>query len=173
MTYSVMVSENVNQITDTIYLGNSKAANNVEYLKKLGIKKVLSLMCGGEPKYPAKSFIHKKLFILDRENFNLLKYFGECLPFIEGDEKVLVHCAVGMSRSATIVIAYIMWKNQMSFYEAFDLVKSKRGIVEPNSGFVCQLKHFEYLLKKANYDIDEINFGDVSWNGYYCQCPFM
>jgi len=46
----------------------------------------------------------------------------------------------GMSRSASIVISYMIWKYKMDLEEAFAYVKSKRKIVSPNSNFIDQLK---------------------------------
>ena len=51
---------------------------------------------------------------------------------MEGNEKILVNCMIGSSRSATIVIAYIMWKQKMKYEDAFNFVKSKRKIINPN-----------------------------------------
>ena len=44
------------------------------------------------------------------------------LNFIKGDDNILLHCAAGASRSATIVIAYLMWKNKMKFDDALKFV---------------------------------------------------
>jgi protein-tyrosine phosphatase len=63
-----------------------------------------------------------------------------------------------MSRSASIVIAYLMWKEHIKFKEAFDFVKEKRHSIEPNGGFIMQLKYFESLLNENNYDLRKINF---------------
>lgn len=52
----------------------------------------------------------------------------------------------GMSRSATIVIAYLMKTRGMSFQDALALVKARRPIVRPNEKFVKQLKDFEMQL---------------------------
>ena len=68
----------------------------------------------------------------------------------------------GASRSATIVIAYLMWAKKMSFNDAFNFVKGKRLII-PNLGFKQQLEMFEKLLIDNNYDIDKINFKEIKW----------
>ena len=62
------------------------------------------------------------------------------------NKKILVHCAAGVSRSASFVIAYLMKSRGLSFWEAHNLVKSKRSIVRPNSGFVRQLQEYEKVL---------------------------
>jgi dual specificity MAP kinase phosphatase len=60
--------------------------------------------------------------------------------------KVLVHCQAGISRSPTIVIAYLMKIKNLTHDSAYHLVKSKRGIIEPNIFFVSQLFDFEKTL---------------------------
>ena len=105
-------------------------------------------------------FIHKRCNIEDFDDKNILQYFGECLHFMKGEERVLVHCMAGASRSATIVIAYLMWTQKMDFEKAFQFVKDKRDIF-PNYGFEKQLQLFEKLLKENNYDIDKINFKEI------------
>lgn len=52
-----------------------------------------------------------------------------------------------MSRSATLVIAYLIRKNEWSLKKAFDYVKLKRPIIGPNEGFMNQLKNFEKMMK--------------------------
>ena len=155
----------MDEITEKLYLGNISGAENIDKIKKLGIKKVLSLI--EELLWPvykeSDNIIHKKFTIYDFEQQNIIKYFGQSLNFIKGDDKVLVHCAVGASRSATIVIAYIMWSKKMPFKEALEFVRSKRFVVSPNFGFIDQLKLFEKILAENNYDIDKIKFKDIKW----------
>lgn len=61
--------------------------------------------------------------------------------------KVLVHCNIGVSRSATLVIAYIMKYEGKTFKESFLQVQSGRYFISPNEGFVAQLRQFEEELK--------------------------
>ena len=70
----------------------------------------------------------------------------------------------GASRSATIVIAYLMWIKKMKYEDALNFVISKRPIVYPNDGFREQLKMFEKLLDENNYNIDKINFSEIKYN---------
>ena len=57
--------------------------------------------------------------------------------------RVVVHCYDGISRSATIVIEYLMKMNNMNYLNPFKYVKQKRNIIEPNIGFIQQLKLYE------------------------------
>lgn len=56
------------------------------------------------------------------------------------NETVLVHCQMGISRSASIIIGYLMLKKNMSYDDAFMYVKTRRDIINPNGGFQTQLK---------------------------------
>ena len=60
--------------------------------------------------------------------------------------KVLVHCHAGVSRSATVCIAYLMFKNNMFLEEAFEHVRLRRGVISPNLNFMQQLKEYETSL---------------------------
>ena len=156
--------KDINEIEDKLWLGNSFSAGDIKDLKEKGIKKILTVMNGTPHKYNKEDgFNHKIIDIMDTSYENIIQFFGECLNFIKGDEKVLVHCAAGASRSATIVIAYLMWKNKMKLDESLKFVQKKRSIVDPNTGFKEQLRMFEKLLIENDYDIDKINFKEIKW----------
>ena len=158
----------IDQITETIYLGNMVAAFNKKLLKKLGIKKILTVMGAFGNHYEPHEFIHKAIEIDDDFRTNIIQYFKECFLFIEGNDKVFVHCAAGMSRSPTIVIAYLMWKKQLYLNDALDFVRKKRPLVSPNANFMNQLKIFDELLIKNDYDINNINFKKIKINDKNC-----
>ena len=136
----------IDEIIENLYLGNFSASENIQQLKDLGIKKVLSVIDFNDfPNYKDENIIHKSVEVSDFDYQNIIQYFGECLNFIKGEEKILVHCMAGASRSATIVIAYLMWIEKMKFDDALNFVNSKRPIVDPNDGFREQLKIFEKI----------------------------
>ena len=150
------MENDISKITDTIYLGNMDAAFNIKKLKNLGIRKVLTVMSAFGNHYPENTFIHKTIDITDDYNSNIIRYFKDCLLFIDGYDKVFVHCAAGMSRSPTVVIAYLMWKQKLSLNNAIKFVKNKRPEIQPNSGFVEQLKKFDIFIQHNNYDLEAI-----------------
>ena len=163
------VFHDIDEILENIYLGNLRAAENIDKLKELGIKKVLSLLDGFWPEYKESDNItQKKITIDDLEEENIIKFFGDCFNFIKGEDKILVHCAAGSSRSATIVIAYLMWNKKMTYKEALKFVQERR-IVWPNYGFQDQLQLFERELVDKNYDLDKIRFEEIKWEpkNYY------
>lgn len=81
--------------------------------------------------------------------------------------RVLVHCAMGRSRSASMVIMYLMRKFQISFETSFNIVKLRREIIDPNEGFIAKLKAFDgkqYKLRRGQSveaKIQESNEEDV------------
>jgi atypical dual specificity phosphatase len=84
------------------------------------------------------------------------------------NSNVLIHCLAGMSRSVTIVIAYIMSVTPLTLEETLNLVKSVRPTVCPNSGFRKQLQEFqanrvaeERLRIKETYFGSNLEFTDV------------
>lgn len=69
--------------------------------------------------------------------------------------RVLVHCREGVSRSATIVIAYLMWRFSLSFEAAHERIRQKRPICNPNTGFTCQLLQLAKKLSSSQAPISD------------------
>jgi len=115
-------------------------------LQNAGITHILTVASGLNPVFP-RQFTYKIIPIGDISDSNIRKYFFTCRKFIrkalEEGGAVLVHCLMGISRSATIVIAYLMMEQNISRDEAFSFVRSKRDRVYPNDGFMRQLQQLE------------------------------
>lgn len=78
-----------------------------------------------------------------------MQYLSSCIRFIDESRhygNVLVHCRQGVSRSASVVLAYLMKTKHLSYDEAFAFVKARRPRVSPNSSFSKQLRQFERRL---------------------------
>ena len=137
------ISYNIDKITDKIYLDGIKGATEYEYFEK------------------EKNINHKIIKIDDLYSENIIKYFKECIEFIESVDKIYIHCTCGVSRSATIVLAYLMWKTHSNFNDTYFFVKKRRPEIDPNNGFRRQLNLFQDLLKENNYDLNKINFDSI------------
>jgi hypothetical protein len=91
-----------------------------------------------------------RIAINDSEHAHMLPYFdgtSDCIDrTIDQGCSVLVHCRQGISRSASIVIAFLMKHRKMSKEEAYIFVKKRRPVVAPNEGFWSQLTVFETQL---------------------------
>lgn len=133
-----------------MYLGNLTHANNPEMLKKIGIKRILSV---GEPvswsRKELDAWGHENLMMVDRVQDNgidpLTSEFDRCLGFIgkgkADNTATLVHCRVGVSRSATICIAEVMQSMGLSFPRAYCFVRARRlnVIIQPHLRFTYEL----------------------------------
>jgi dual specificity phosphatase 12 len=86
---------------------------------------------------------------IDSEEQNLLSHFDTTYKFInEGimqGQGVVVACEAGISRSCTIVAAYLMKENDLDAYDALDMIKKQRKLAHPNPGFFEQLQLYERL----------------------------
>ena len=93
-----------------------------------------------------KNVIYHGWEIEDDEKFQINQYFGEMISYIRKyqrqNKRILVHCHMGISRSATVVIAFLMKKYHWSFLNSFWHVKSQRGFIDPNQGFIEQLQTY-------------------------------
>lgn len=119
----------VDEIEPRLYLGNCTSARNIKFLKTNLISHILTIDSAPIPNYVCSqaSVVNKYIHIADMTRENILEHFTECIKFIEDALKdpeatngVLVHCFYGVSRSATIVIAYLMKKHSISYQKAFE-----------------------------------------------------
>ncbi|CAF0807467.1 unnamed protein product [Didymodactylos carnosus] len=140
-----------------IYLGGLKSLNNKTRLSRLNITHILSVVYIPPSKATIslnKNTNFKHLFLKadDSIDFNMTVHFEPAFAFIEearlANKSVLCHCVCGISRSTTIVCAYLMKYNSMSLENALLQIKSKRSIIQPNIGFLKQLVEFDEQLKK-------------------------
>ncbi|XP_071560350.1 dual specificity protein phosphatase MPK-4 isoform X1 [Temnothorax nylanderi] len=148
------------EIEPGLFLGNLTAATDVDWLKDAGITRILTIdSCPLPRKIQERlpNLIIKYIQMTDMPREDLLTHFEDSYEFIDraldSDGRILVHCYFGVSRSATLVIAYIMKKRKLSFVDALQVVKSKRRFVAPNPGFEAQLRLYENM----DYGVDSTN----------------
>ena len=142
------------KITEKIYLGSVLNAWDKWELKYDNISHVLCCAIQLKAYYP-DDFEYKLLDLYDVPEEDIVRYFYDSIQFIDSATgNVFVHCRVGKSRSASNVIAYLMYKEKKGFDEVFKYVRYHRWIVYPNSGFIEQLKNLDVYFKKSNYDLD-------------------
>jgi len=151
---SYMNSNNIfeaDEIMDGIYLGNINSVYDTKKLKELGITHIVSVIAGFIPPNP-EEFNYLVINALDTVNTNLFEKFETANDFISdalfNNNKVLVHCMAGRSRSATIVSAYIIKTFGMDYSNVLNVIKSKRSIVQPNESFSKQLVEYYNELYK-------------------------
>lgn len=133
-------------IPDKLYLTSITEAESFSFLKNNKITAILTINI--EPvRIPLglqNSGIKTKFINLaDNCTSHIKSYFDEMNDFIERNERVVVHCYAGKSRSATAVIAYLMKTSKMTLDQALQFVQSKRHVVCPNFSFMGQLKSYQ------------------------------
>jgi predicted protein tyrosine phosphatase len=143
-----------------LYLGGATAAVGSHAREQLLKNNIVAIVnatssASGVANEFADVCTYHNVDVEDTPETNLSTVLRGAIDFIHEhlDEKqrgaVLVHCMVGSSRSATIVIAYLMCHRRMSLLEAFSLVISRRSVVDPNDGFRCQLMDLEKKEKQV------------------------
>lgn len=139
------------KILPRLYLSDMYTATDPITLKRLGITHVVSVVEYMWHEYPA-DIAHHCVPIHDNPASDIESLFDAVIAWIKRamdageDSRVLVHCMWGMSRSASIVIAYLMATLGMSLDASLAHVKVRRTIVCPNSGFRKQLMMYEGKL---------------------------
>ena len=141
--------KNAVEIIPHLYIGSIACASNLEELKSKNITHILCCGIGLKFFFPDK-FKYHRIDLIDKESENIRKYFDESNNYINdaiiNGGNILVHCQAGISRSTSIIIAYLMKYKKMNFNKAFELIKEKRGKIQPNSGFILQLKAYDKEL---------------------------
>ncbi|XP_055926654.1 uncharacterized protein LOC129958294 isoform X4 [Argiope bruennichi] len=142
------------RILPFLYLGSQFDAMNKELLKDYNITYELnvSTSCPQPEFVPEGHFM--RIPVNDTYSEKLLPYFPEAFNFLdkvrEGNGCVLVHCLAGISRSATVAIAYVMRYLRLSSDDGYRYVKSKRPTISPNFNFLGQLLEYEKQLRREN-----------------------
>ncbi|KAI9511421.1 protein-tyrosine phosphatase-like protein [Russula earlei] len=131
-----------------LYLGSISAVLDPSILKEHDIHHLVQVL--DVPWLPASEkdgFECYRLDILDLESQDLKPHLEDAVEDIDSalrrGRNVLVHCQQGVSRSAAIVIAYLICKRGMSFDSAITFVRQRRPCIKPNSGFVRCLREWE------------------------------
>lgn len=139
----------VGEILPGLIMGSQDVAHKIEILDKFKVTHILNVASHVNNIYPEK-YTYLTMDLRDLPDFPISKAFPEAIDFIDNVMKsggcVLVHCNAGISRSATIVLAYLMKAKAMSLNDAFTYLRSKRPSSFPNPGFMIQLKTFEDML---------------------------
>ena len=142
------------KITDKIYLGSVLNAWDKWELQSDNISHVLCCAKGLKAYFP-ETFEYKLLDLYDIPSEDIVRYFYDAIKFIDSATRnVFVHCKVGKSRSASNVIAYLMYNEKKRYDDVFSYVRKHRWIAYPNSGFREQLKNLDVYFLKSNYDLE-------------------
>ena len=142
-----------------LYQGRGDQARNEVITTTLGITHIVNIS------EHSNAFPHKikylRLPLDDMVSTNLSQHFTETYEFIrdalDNNGRVLVHCNLGISRSSTITLAYLMKSRKCTLLDAYKLLKGVRVAASPNSGFLRQLSEWEgEVLGEKRTDLEQI-----------------
>ncbi|KAM9988703.1 hypothetical protein ACTFIY_004760 [Dictyostelium cf. discoideum] len=147
----------INYESINLYIGSQDAAFNKSDLQLKNIKSILNVGIGINNLFTKENSDINDGFIInycnveiyDDVNYNIIEKFDKCFEFIDSNIEnngILVHCNAGVSRSATILISYLMKKLKTPLSLSLEILKSSRPQCKPNQGFLKQLEIFEKEL---------------------------
>lgn len=129
-------------LDDWLYLGSLDASQNADALYDLRITDVFSAI--DEPEDDIAGIQYTWVDLIDAPDQDLSDAIDFVIPYLneirDSGGKVLVHCYAGISRSAALVIAYLILEYGFDYDSALRFVRSKRPEVNPNHGFERQLR---------------------------------
>ncbi|KAM4604854.1 dual specificity protein phosphatase 22-B [Polymixia lowei] len=135
----------INKVLPDLYLGNFKDARDREQLARNNITHILSIHDSAAPILQEMTYLC--ISAADLPTQNLTQHFKQSIMFMHESrlkgEGCLVHCLAGVSRSVTLVVAYIMTVTGLGWQEALAAVRAARPCAGPNLGFQRQLQEFE------------------------------
>jgi atypical dual specificity phosphatase len=149
----------------SLYLGPCSAASSSAFLDSHSIKNVLSI--GATPSTQIPGVTYHRLALTDSQYSPIAKVIDAAFEIIDeavsekevgaGEGKILIHCSAAVSRSPTIMAAYLMARHKLTLKEALGHIVFARPIVSPNPGFLRQLRELEKeLYGYESLDIEEL-----------------
>uniref|UniRef100_I3JDR0 protein-serine/threonine phosphatase n=1 Tax=Oreochromis niloticus TaxID=8128 RepID=I3JDR0_ORENI len=137
------------EIFDHVFLGSEWNASNLDELQNCGVHYILNVTREIDNFFPGV-FEYHNIRVYDEEATDLLAYWNDTYKFIsrakKSGSKCLVHCKMGISRSAATVIAYAMKEYGWDLKKAFEYVKERRTVTKPNPSFMRQLEEYQGIL---------------------------
>ena len=144
--YKFHVNLHPSKIFNWLYLGSYRNACDKQEIKDIGINYVLNCAIECMESFPiGVKYCHLK--INDMPSFKITPHLEKATSFINqaqiNDGIILVHCQLGISRSTSCVIAYMIKYMGYTVMNALDFIRKKRPQVMPNFGFLQQLTVYE------------------------------
>ena len=136
-------ADSMNFIIDNIYLGDKVAAANETFLNEHNIFAVVNCAYGLKIEYNKGTKL-LELNMHDSHSQQLFPIFDDAYKFIKENQNsnILIHCKKGRSRSASLVIYYLMKEKGWDYDTCNKYIKKRRSKAHPNSGFKKQLKEY-------------------------------
>jgi protein-tyrosine phosphatase len=143
------MSNIINTDSKKLYLGDMFDVNDDKTLRKNNISTIICVAEGITINKTPNINIYR-YDLQDTYDCDISIYFDEISDLIHKQNSVLVNCAAGISRSSTIVIAYLMKYYNLNLKDAFLYVRERRNKICPNKKFMKYLLEYELKLYGNN-----------------------
>lgn len=140
-----------NRVDEHIFISGYLIAADNNFIRTNGIKFILKMFVdspeyyGGAHRHPGVEYMIVPA--IDHPEYDISAAIPMTIAFIAKakamGQKILIHCHMGISRSATVILSFLMAFHGMPLDTALTFLKSKRSIVNPNTGFLKYLKKIE------------------------------
>nr|XP_057922276.1 dual specificity phosphatase 28 [Doryrhamphus excisus] len=138
------------QVTSTLFISNASSACTSELIQREAV--TLCINVTRQQPFPKYGVATMRVPLLDEPSEDLYVHFDECADAIQREAqhggRTVVYCKNGRSRSAAICIAYLMKHRRVALADALQEVKTARHVIDPNPGFMAQLRRYEDDLKR-------------------------
>eukprot|EP01083_Nonionella_stella_P024530 67657_1 len=160
-------ADSMQMVLPNIYMGSAVAAKNRDLLIQNAVTHIIAIGWNLETHFEDAFKYLLINRIEDSPECLILNQFEKCFEFMDEcfnnkNGKLFVHCHKGLSRSATVVIAYEMLSTKTDFDSVLCRIRENRPFIMPNIGFQAQLHEFynqHYTLDMCAYiHFDVINF---------------
>ncbi|KAF7959381.1 hypothetical protein EAE96_001001 [Botrytis aclada] len=157
---------NMDEILPNLWIGDILSTYNISNLQSKNISTIISINDQSLPRwlrtrYLELGFSHADFRVQDDALEDILHFMKDACEIIDKplrqNQGVLVHCGLGISRSGTVVLGYVMRERTLDREEALAFVRQKRSRVQPNTGFWEQLG----LRHDCHHDVFENVDGEV------------
>lgn len=174
-THSALDRSRLDEILPQLYLTNFKGADNMDELRRLKCTHIVSV--GEEfvddPKKAGITFWRLNISDDDDQSEKMSKALRGAAMFLHKALQkkgcAVVHCAAGISRSATVVLGYLVIYKKMTLRDAFGLVHGKRPCIWPNDGFMSALIKLEKKIQgnASNKGVSSITMDEyIRWGDW-------
>lgn len=148
--------DTANQVDENVFIGGYLAANDPDLIRRACITRIVK-MFSDDPSYPGGYHRHRDVQYavfptLDSPDYDIRGEAVDALQFIkegiDANERILVHCHAGISRSSTIVLLHLMFHRGFDLDGALEHLKTVRPVVNPNEGFMRRLRATDAALRR-------------------------
>ena len=144
-------ASSANRVDEHMFISGYLAAADSTFIQTNDIKFILKMFAdsseyyGGAHRHPGVEYMI--IPAIDHPRYDMAAAIPLAMAFIAKakamNQKILIHCHMGISRSATVIISYLMAFHGISLDNAIGFLRHKRPIINPNPGFIGFLKTME------------------------------